>query len=161
MPRCSARTSRTGTTSVAVAEARRAVAAHPDFAFAHAWLGMALVMKGQVSDALPILKRARDLDNNVTTTHMLAIAQAAAGNRAEATRLAEALAAADNRYTCAYEVGSVFLALGDTDKAFQWVRRGFDERCDCMVWLRSEPWMDPMRIDARYTDLVKRVGFTR
>ena len=146
----------------AIAEGRKAVAAHPDFAFAHAWLGMALVMKGQVSEALPILKRARDLDNNVSTTHMLAIAQAAAGNRAEATRLADALAAAaDSRYTCAYEVSSVFLALGETDKAFQWVRRGFDERCDCMVWLRSEPWMDPMRIDARYADLVKRVGFTR
>jgi TolB-like protein/Tfp pilus assembly protein PilF len=146
----------------AIAEGRKAVAAHPDFAFAQAWLGMGLVMKGHVAEALPILKRARDLDNNVTTTHMLAIAQAAAGNRAEATRLAEALAAAaDSRYTCAYEVGSVFLALGDTDKAVQWVRRGFDERCDCMVWLRSEPWMDPMRIDARYADLVKRVGFTK
>jgi serine/threonine-protein kinase len=144
----------------AIEESRRALAAHPDFAFAHAWLGMALVMKGRATEAIPILTRARDLDTNVTTTHLLAMAQAAAGNDAEAERLANALAnAAETRYTCAYEVGSVFLRLGQTDKAVQWIRRGLDEQCDCMVWLKTEPWMDPLRVDARYADLVKRVRF--
>jgi hypothetical protein len=28
-----------------------------------------------------------------------------------------------------------------------------------MVWLKSEPWMDPLRVDPRYTDLLKRAGF--
>jgi tetratricopeptide (TPR) repeat protein len=146
----------------AIQESRRAISAHPDFAFAHGWLGMALVMKGQVAEAIPSLTHARELDNNVTTTHFLAMAQAAVGNRAEAERLANSLAtAAETRYTCAYEVGSVFLRLGQTDKAVQWIRRGLDERCDCMVWLKSEPWMNPLRVDPRYADLVKRVGFPR
>jgi TolB-like protein/Tfp pilus assembly protein PilF len=149
-----------GQYDTAIEEGRRAVAAHPDFAFAHAWLGMALVMKGQASAAIPILMRARELDTNVTTTHLLAMAQAAAGNKAEAERLANALAtAAETRYTCAYEVGSVYLTLGQTDEAVRWIRRGIDEQCDCMVWLKVEPWMDPLRVDARYADLVKRVGF--
>jgi eukaryotic-like serine/threonine-protein kinase len=149
-----------GQYDAAIDESRRAIAGHPDFAFAHAWQGMALVMKGQVVEAIPILTHARDLDNNVTTTHLLAMAQAAVGNKAEAERLANALAtAAESRYTCAYEVGSVFLRLGKTDKAVQWINRGLDERCDCMVWLKTEPWMDPLRVDARYADLVKRVGF--
>ena len=30
-----------------------------------------------------------------------------------------------------------------------------------MVWLKSEPWMNPLRVDPRYADLVKRVGFPR
>jgi tetratricopeptide (TPR) repeat protein len=149
-----------GQYDAAIEESRRALAAHPDFAFAHGWLGMALVMKGQVAEAIPILTHARELDTNVTTTHFLAMAQAAAGNTAEAERLANALAtAAETRYTCAYEVGSVFLRLGQTDKAVQWLRRGLDERCDCLVWLKTEPWMDPLRVDSRYADLVKRVGF--
>jgi TolB-like protein/Tfp pilus assembly protein PilF len=149
-----------GQYDVAIDEARRAVAAHPDFAFAHGWLGMALVMKGQAAEAIPILTRARELDDNITTTHFLAMAQATAGNKAEAERLANTLAtAAENRYACAYEVGSVYLRLGDTDKAVQWIRRGEQERCDCMVWLKTEPWMDPLRVDPRYTDLLKRAGF--
>jgi TolB-like protein/Tfp pilus assembly protein PilF len=144
----------------AIADARRALADHPDFAFAYGWLGMALVLKGQASEAVPILQRAVALDNNVTTTHFLAMAQAAAGNPGEARRLANALAkAADSRYVCAYEVGTVFLRLGDTEKAMQWMHRGLAERCDCMVWLRTEPWVDRLRTDPRYAELVRRVGF--
>ena len=144
----------------AIAEAKRALDAHPDFAFASAWLGMGLVLKGQIAEAIPHLERARQLDNNVTTTHFLAMAQAAGGDKAEARRLIDGLAkAADTRYTCAYEIGSVYLQLGERETAVQWLRRGIEEQCDCMVWLKTEPWMDPLRVDPRYADLVKRVGF--
>jgi hypothetical protein len=57
------------------------------------------------------------------------------------------------------EVATVHLHLGDRETAMQWLRRGMEEQCDCMVWLKSEPWMDPLRVDPRYADLVKRVGF--
>jgi predicted Zn-dependent protease len=125
-----------------------------------AWLGMSLVLKGQVAEAIPLLERARMLDDNVTTSHFLAMAQAAAGNEKEARRLIAALAkAADQRYMCAYEIGSVYLRLGDKDEAMRWINRGLDEQCDCMVWLKTEPWMDPLRVDPRYADLIKRVRF--
>ena len=35
-----------------------------------------------------------------------------------------------------------------------------DEQADCMVWLKSEPWNDPLRTDPRYAELLKRVGFS-
>ena len=144
----------------AIAESRRAIELHPDFAFAHAWLGMSLLMKGDVAAAIPSLEHARMLDDNVTTTHFLAMAQAAAGNRTAAEKLASDLEqAASTRYTCAYEVASVHLRLGNTQKAMEWLRRGFDEQCDCLVWLKTEPWIDPLRVDPRYEELVKRVGF--
>src|SRR4029078_6377077 len=86
----------------AIAESRRALELHPDFAFAHAWLGMSLLMKGQVREAIPALERARMLDDNVTTTHFLAMAQAAAGNKQAAEALVSGLeAAASTRSTCA------------------------------------------------------------
>jgi len=144
----------------AIAESRRALELYPDFAFAHAWLGMSLLMKGQVREALPSLERARMLDDNVTTTHFLAMAQAAAGNKQAAEALVSGLeAAASTRYTCAYEVAAVHLRLGNTEKAMDWLRRGVAEQCDCLVWLTTEPWVDPLRVDPRYAELVKRVGF--
>jgi len=36
--------------------------------------------------------------------------------------------AADTRYTCAYEIGSVYLQLGERDTARQWLHRGIDEQ---------------------------------
>jgi hypothetical protein len=41
----------------------------------------------------------------------------------------------------------------------QWLHRGLDERCDCLVWLKSEPWMNPLRTDPRYAALVRKAGF--
>jgi hypothetical protein len=41
----------------------------------------------------------------------------------------------------------------------QWLEKGRREQCDCLVWLLSEPWMDPLRVDPRYLALVKQVGF--
>jgi tetratricopeptide (TPR) repeat protein len=144
----------------AIAESRRALELHPDFAFAYAWMGMAMLMKGPAKEALAPLERARMLDDNVTTTHFLAIAQAVTGNTAAAEKLVASLEqAAATRYTCAYEVASVHLTLGNKKKAMEWLDRGLQEQCDCLVWLKIEPWLDPLRIDPRYADLVKRVGF--
>jgi hypothetical protein len=41
----------------------------------------------------------------------------------------------------------------------EWLEKGRREQCDCLVWLTSEPWMDPLRVDPRYLGLVKQVGF--
>ena len=106
---------------------------------------MSLLMKGQVREAIPALERARMLDDNVTTTHFLAMAQAAAGNKQAAEALVSGLeAAASTRYTCAYQVAAVHLQLGHTEKAMEWLRRGVAEQCDCLVWLTTEPWVDPL-----------------
>ena len=49
--------------------------------------------------------------------------------------------------------------LGDSDKAFKWLNSGVQQQCDCMIWLQGEPWMEKIRADPRYLDLIKRVGF--
>ena len=142
-----------------IREAKRVLQTNDNVAFAHSWLGMAYLGQKQFAQAVVEATRARDLDKNVTTMHFLAIAEAAAGNRVEAKRLLQDIeTAAATRYTCAYEVASAHLYLGQTDKVWQWLKKGEDEQCDCMVWLTAEPWMDPLRVDPRYTALVKRVG---
>ena len=143
-----------------IAEARKALAGSPDAAYALAWLGMAYMMKGDFPQAIPPLVRAHELDSNVTITHFLGVAEAAAGNRAEAQKLVASLeAAAKTQYVCAYEVAEIHSRLGDNDKAFQWLQKGLSEQCDCLIWLRSEPWMDSLRVDPRYLQLLKHVRF--
>jgi hypothetical protein len=57
------------------------------------------------------------------------MAQAAAGNAAEARRLVEVLEQkAKSRYVCVYEVAGVHVALGQNDKAVRWLRAGERER---------------------------------
>jgi tetratricopeptide (TPR) repeat protein len=143
-----------------IAESRSAIQTHPDFGFAYGWLGMAYMLTGRAHEAVEAAAKAHKLDPNVSTTHFLAMAQAAAGNKAEAQRLATELeSVAQSRYACAYEIGSVYLRLGQTQKAVDWLKRGAEEQCDCMMWLQAEPWMDPLRTDPHYAELIKRVGF--
>ena len=143
-----------------IAESRRAIATHPDFAYGYAWLGMAYMLNGQHQEAVKAAQAAYRLDQHVTTTTFLAMAQAAAGNKAEAKRLADELdKKAKSRYLCAYEIAGVHLALGDVNKAVQWLDEGEKEQCDCQIWLRSEPWMDAVRKDPTYQRFIQKIGY--
>jgi hypothetical protein len=79
-------------------------------------------------------------------------------NRAEAEKLVRQVEEmAKRRYVCDYEIAQVYTVLGEKEHAFRGLNLGKKQQCDCLVWLQSEPWMDPLRIDPRYSELVKRV----
>ena len=85
--------------------------------------------------------------------------QAAAGNRREAEKLLEGLKALSRRrYVCAYELAHAYVKLGDKQQAFEWLEKGKQDRADCMVWLLAEPWMDPLRGDQQYRELLDYIG---
>jgi TolB-like protein/Tfp pilus assembly protein PilF len=143
-----------------IAECKKALQVDSNFASAYAVMGLAYGQKRQFSEAIAALKKANELDSNPTMQLFLAHIQAVAGNRAEAEQLlAKMEELSKHRYVCAYEIGNAYVSLGDNNKALQWLEKGRREQCDCLVWLLSEPWMDPLRVDPRYLALVKQVGF--
>ena len=98
------------------------------------------------------------MDQNATISLVLAQVQAASGNRAEAEKLVHQVEEmAKRRYVCDYEIAQVYTVLGEKEHAFRWLKLGEEQQCDCMVWLKCEPWMDPLRADPRYLALLKRV----
>jgi eukaryotic-like serine/threonine-protein kinase len=146
----------------AIAEAQAMLAKNPDFVMGYAWKAMALTMEGRFPEALESQKRANALDPNPGMQSFLAVVEASAGNRAEAEKLVHNIEkVAKQQYVCNYEVSQVYAALGDRDNAMKWLKTGVEQQCDCMIWLRGEPWMEPLRADSRYLDLIKRVGLDR
>ncbi len=55
----------------------------------------------------------------------------------------------------------MYVALGDTDEAFDLLGQAYDERAYCMPWLQGEPAFDPLRDDPRFQDLLRRMNFPR
>ncbi len=51
--------------------------------------------------------------------------------------------------------------LGDKDRAFAWLERGYAERSPAYSALNADPCWDPLRDDPRFVDLVRRVGLSR
>ena len=52
----------------------------------------------------------------------------------------------------------IYTGLNQKDDAFRWLDKAFDERCEYLVYLGSEPLADPLRDDPRFPRLLSRIG---
>ena len=51
-----------------------------------------------------------------------------------------------------------YAGLDDKDQAFAWLEKSYQERRQRLVWLGVDPLVDPLRSDARFHDLMRRMG---
>jgi hypothetical protein len=69
-----------------------------------------------------------------------------------------ALQSSTEKYISATHIASIQIALGETDQALESLDRAHDNRDIELVWLKVNPVFDPIRSDARFTALIKRVN---
>jgi hypothetical protein len=65
---------------------------------------------------------------------------------------------ANARDQLAYQIAQVYAVRGEKDKAFEWLRIAYDNHDDGMPSLSVDPVLCGLRDDARYKNLVVRVG---
>jgi hypothetical protein len=86
-------------------------------------------------------------------------AYAAAGLPDRARMLLDRLALLGaRRYVSPYAVAVLWAGLGSAGDAFEWLRRGVENRCETMPWLRRDPRMAALRDDPRYAPLLAALG---
>ena len=145
----------------AIELARKGLELEPNHAFALSFQGLAYAEQGRFEEALANMQRAAQRGDNPTIAALQAHVLAVAGQKEQAKKLILQLEEAfKDRYFCPYEIGHVYVSLGDVDTAYQWFRKGVGDRADCMAWLGVEPWIDPFRSDQRYVSLIREVGLT-
>jgi eukaryotic-like serine/threonine-protein kinase len=144
----------------AIAEARKVLVFVPESFWAHWMEGVAFEQLGRHEEAISELQEAVDKSKrNTVMLSALGHAYATAGRPAEARKVLEELEAlAKTRYISSYEIGLIHDALGETDLAFTWLEKSFEERSAWLVYLSSEPRLDHLRKDSRLQDLIRRVG---
>jgi len=125
--------------------------------FLNLWYGQALEQVGQTAEALEVLGGAVERSNR-SAIHLAALARTHAlrGGRSEAERLLAEIER--GRTVPAYDVAKVYLALGRRDAALRWLERAYQQRSHSMVLLRVDPQLQPLRGDAAFEQLVRRVG---
>lgn len=72
--------------------------------------------------------------------------------------LNELLEARKTRYIQPQNIAIVYIGLGDFDSAFEWLDRAFGDRCGPLTFLKVWPFMDRLRSDPRYDELMQRLG---
>ena len=53
----------------------------------------------------------------------------------------------------------IYVGLDEKDEAFAWLEKAYQERSWWLVWIKMDPKVDSLRSDARFTDLMRRIGF--
>ena len=65
---------------------------------------------------------------------------------------------AKNEYVSPYEFADLYVRLGDKEKSLKWLERAYQDHSPYLVNLQIEPRFDFLRSDARFQDLVRRMG---
>jgi TolB-like protein/DNA-binding winged helix-turn-helix (wHTH) protein/Tfp pilus assembly protein PilF len=144
----------------AIQQYRFSLTLNPDFPITHCTLGMALVQKHLYEEAMAEFNKARALPGSPAFAMAnIAATSALSGNPAEARRwLAQLKQSAQQHYVPAIYLAAIYSSLGEKDEAIAWVQKAFDERSDYMLYLKTEPWFDNLRSDARAQQLLGRVA---
>jgi TolB-like protein/DNA-binding winged helix-turn-helix (wHTH) protein/Flp pilus assembly protein TadD len=144
-----------------IRQSRKAIEMDPNFALAHNQLAQAYLQKHMNHEAVAELEKAVQLSGGSPTVMAnLARAYVASGKRSEAVKLLSDLKKRSNlSYSHASEIAVIYAALGDGNQAMNWLEKAYDERFNPGVLLR--PGFDPLRMDARFQDLVRRIGLPR
>ena len=141
-------------------------------------LGRSRLAKSEFGPAIDALERARELSRekpssqvpgsnppnglsleNPFMTAVLADGYARAGRTAEARRVVDQLnAIAAEKYVSPAAWAAVYLGLGETDRAFDWLGKAVEERSSLLVWLKVDPAFDTVRGDPRFGKLLVSVG---
>lgn len=84
-----------------------------------------------------------------------------AGERGKALAILHRLEERSRRgFVSAYQRAVIYVGLGDTDHALQWLERGIEDKSEDMVGLKVDPAFDSLRSDPRFFVLLRRMGFT-
>jgi len=133
---------------------------NPNFIRAHTVLGRVHEQKGEYAKAIDLLDRAVELSGaDPVPLSALAHAFASAGKISEAGKILEDLQESSNRrYVSACHIAGIYIGLGKNDLAFKWLDQAVEKRDIELVWLKVNPIFDPLRSDAQFVELVRRVS---
>jgi serine/threonine-protein kinase len=126
------------------------------FALAHWNVGLIDEQTGNIEHAIAEFKEWQHLSgDDPAATGALGHAYAVSGHRSEARQsLARLQALSQTRYVAPYEVAVVYIGLGDTDSAMEWLKKAYDDHSAWLIWIKLDRRFDRIRNDARYLKLL-------
>jgi serine/threonine protein kinase/tetratricopeptide (TPR) repeat protein len=146
----------------AIAPIQKVLEFNPDFVVGRRCLGQVYEANRMYPEAIAELRRAVELAGDDTVNiAALGHAYAVAGHRAEARKALRKLdELATRRYVSNLARALIRVGLGENDRALELLELAFQERASALGKLKVDPRLDPLRPDPRFTNLLRRVGFT-
>lgn len=139
--------------------------ADPENGTLHHMLYEGYVGKGMYKEAVEQLAQAMALFGNPETAAKLREIFVVSGYKGAMRAYAEGLERlhVTKQVFAPINLAGAYAAAGDKDRAFYWLEQGYRDRgraifAISMIFLNTDPGLDPLRADPRYKDLLRRVG---
>jgi Flp pilus assembly protein TadD len=144
----------------AIEQFKKTLEIDPNFPPTHEYLALAYGRNGKYEEAIIEMNKVIALAGrrpvyvaNLGYLHTLS------GKTAEANKMLEELMGrANTEYVSPYDIASVYSGLGEREKAFAWLEKAVQERDLAIISLKVDLYWDSLRDDARFADMLRRVG---
>jgi TolB-like protein/DNA-binding winged helix-turn-helix (wHTH) protein/Tfp pilus assembly protein PilF len=171
----------------AIAFHEQAITLDPLFASSHSYLGFLLYSAGQYEKALASTQKALELNPQKTYDHFTrgevflaqgrlqqalaemeqepgpywrltgeALVYQALGREQDSNASLSQLVE-QYQQSMAYQIAEIYAYRGDSDMAFQWLSRAYQQHDSGMRSVKIDPFLRSVRKDPRYADLLKRM----
>ena len=141
---------------------RKGLELDPNSNIGHAELAWNYAFKGQTSEAIAEYQKIPKLPSPRTDQLLsggLGYVYAVSGKRDEALKIVSQFEKlAGEKYVDGYQIASVYAGLRANDKAFHWLGVAVEERSASLVYLKTDPFLDNLHSDPRFSDILRRVG---
>jgi TolB-like protein/Tfp pilus assembly protein PilF len=146
----------------ATAQIRKTLELDPNNAFAHSILGWCLIGKGSKAEARTEFQKATTLDDLPWYVSSLGYACAVSGDRAKAEQILRDLEdLSKQRYVSPANRASVYLGLGENEKALDWLEKAYEDRDPIFWWIDGDQLYDSVRNEPRFQALVQKIDRTK
>ena len=142
----------------ALEQAKKTFELDPTHVGSLAWLAHAYNAKGMYDESLAISGKLENV-SSYRTRAQRGISHTLAGRREEALRVVDEWKQAERSdYVMIYWLAATYALLGDTDAAFAELEKSFQHRDWFLQRLKTDPFMQPLRDDPRYRQVLKRLN---
>lgn len=127
---------------------------------AHLWMGAVCREAGAFDQAIVALRKAVELSGGAPLTlGWLGLALAESGDTAGARALLERLhGMPPTVFVPPTSIAWIHIGLGEIDEFFEWMNRAIDTRDHMITPIKSYPFLDSVRDDPRYVDLLRKMN---
>jgi len=141
---------------------RKGLELDSDSNIGHAELAWNYAFKGQTSEAIAEYQKLPKLPSPRTDQLLsagLGYVYAVSGKRDEALKIVSQFEKlAGEKYVDGYQIASVYAGLRANDKAFHWLGIAVEARSGSLVYLKTDPFLDNLHSDPRFSEILRRVG---
>ena len=130
---------------------------HPDVGIMFSGAGVGAYIAGDFERAVRLAERGAELDGSPVALIMLAQAYGYAGQKEKVLPLLEKAASAGT-YICPYESAAAYLSIDDKERAISLLDEAVEKRSNCLIFLRNDPRLEPIRQHPHFAVLLNRVG---